>query len=82
MAIRKVLPRQTVQNLIPPREDYVYFEAPRENPFRATSARFEIVNGVSAGSEESAIHHFGVVWALWVIFGWNPYGDPARCDRK
>ena len=55
MAIRKVLPRQTVQNLIPPREDYVYFEAPRENPFRATSARFEIVNGVSAGSEESAI---------------------------
>lgn len=44
MAIRKELPRQTVQNLIPPREDYIYFEAPRENPFRAASAQFEIVN--------------------------------------
>lgn len=44
MPIRKELPRQTVQNLIPPREDYVYFEAPGEYPFQATSGRFEIIN--------------------------------------
>jgi pimeloyl-ACP methyl ester carboxylesterase len=44
MPIRKELPRQTVQNLIPPREDYVYFEAPLEYPFQPLSTRFEIVN--------------------------------------
>ena len=44
MSIRKDPPRQTVQNLIPPREDYVYFESPRECPFQATASTFEIVN--------------------------------------
>lgn len=46
MANRKELSRQTVLNLIPPAEDYVYFEAPLENSFRARADQFE---GVNAG---------------------------------
>jgi hypothetical protein len=46
MANRKELPRQTVQNLIPPAKDYTYFEAPLENPFQARANQF---NGINAG---------------------------------
>lgn len=46
MANRKEPPRQTVLNLIPPAEDYVYFESPLENPFRARADQFD---GVNAG---------------------------------
>jgi hypothetical protein len=44
MAIRKALPPQTVPNLIPPKDDYVYFESPLENPFRARADQFDDVN--------------------------------------
>jgi hypothetical protein len=44
MADRKQVPRQTIGNLIPPKDDYVYFESPREFPFRADAAEFDPVN--------------------------------------
>jgi hypothetical protein len=44
MADRKQIPRQTFGNLIPPKEDYVYFESPQEFPFRANATGFDLVN--------------------------------------
>jgi len=44
MSVRKDLPRQTPQNLIPPAPDYTYFEAPLENPFQPRADQFSRIN--------------------------------------
>jgi pimeloyl-ACP methyl ester carboxylesterase len=44
MPARKTLPEPTIKNLIPPRDDYRYFEDPRGNPFRPAAADFALVN--------------------------------------
>ena len=58
MAIHKQLPPQTIPNLIPPKEDYVYFEAARQNPFRADADRFELLN--AAWLMDAAMLVYGV----------------------
>jgi triacylglycerol lipase len=44
MPVRKPLPEQTVKNLIPPSDDYRYFEDPQGNPFRPSAIGFDMVN--------------------------------------
>ncbi|MBI3866354.1 MAG: lipase family protein [Planctomycetia bacterium] len=44
MADRKQIPRQTIGNLIPPMDDYVYFESPAQFPFDPAAREFSLVN--------------------------------------
>src|SRR4051812_10266601 len=44
MAVRKALPPQTVKNLIPPAEEYRYFEDAAGNPFRADADALDRTN--------------------------------------